>query len=66
MTIKLNDLAITSISLEALPGTFGAMVEYCEQYSGSPSGPPTIVGTLAAGLATETREFWSPVLPRGL
>ncbi len=66
MTTKLNDLAVTSVSLQALPGTFQAVVEYCKQYSGSPSGPPTLVGTLTAALAGGIGDFWSPVLPRGL
>lgn len=64
MTIKFNDLAATA-RLVALPGTFGAIVAFCEEYS-QKEGPTVTVGTLVAGLATATEEFYSPVLPRGL
>ena len=64
MTVKFNDLVATN-RLIALPGTFGAIKTFCEEYL-QKEGLTIVVGTLAAGLATATEEFYSPVLPRGL
>lgn len=63
--VKLNTLAQTA-QLVPLPGTFAAVVSFCEQYSQKSGGNEGVVGTLAAALAEGASDFWSPVLPRGL
>lgn len=64
MTVKFNDLADTT-RLVALPGTFQAVVGFCEEYS-QKGGPTMVVGTLAAALAGGVGKFISPIFPRGL
>lgn len=62
-TQKLNNLA-NSFRLSTLPGTFAAVRDFVEKFSTN-DGPKAVVGTLAAALAENVDDFWSPVLPRG-
>lgn len=63
MTIKFNDLAAARTLIPAA-GTFAAVAAFCGTTTGN--GPKATVATLAAALGQGIREFYSPVLPRGL
>lgn len=64
MTSKLNTLAATH-ALVSAKGNFGAVEAYCVSY-GSAGAPSATIATMNAALAGGIREFYSPVLPRGL
>ena len=64
MATKLNTLAAAN-RLAAAPGTFAAVVAFCAEY-GQDEGREVTIATLAAAMAGGIKEFYSPVLPRGL
>lgn len=65
MTIKLNDLATTNV-LAPATGTFAAIAAYAAKYGQAEGGQKVVIATMAAAMASNIEEFYSPVLPRGL